>query len=1029
MSFVRVPRRSQSLSGKSRKKQRRLPKWDDTTSDLTVHKLNREELERRHKVHQSSNIEAVREQLRRQALIKARKERSQSEGSQVGLLREILYDEKQLNDALAHSDRVMSVVKDLFYDDPKRLRGMPNVTRAPGADGEIRRAGPIREAEPHTSHLDVLSDSIMDPHALNDMEHEEEASGDETDVEHSGDEEKPVFDSKLDIDRFQSYISKASDQFHSDDQSRLAGGPSQQRPSNKENYDPNMTPSDKADLLQDTRAINDTAKVKNRMRSRVKSTGQRSQDVGHKTRSEDLAACLNELMRACSELERKRGEGGGGETTAPLDTSRFSQLSGYTSFLVQTLTKVLTYLSDTESRLQQQEAKNQQLEGEILQNRELIDAMTVDMIQSQELSMKIQSEARLQINQLERRLQIVEHLMVNSDFAEGISAAQPSAKEPGDLPENGQSKQQAVTSVASSAVPSPGAPDSISDQGKGVGETEKSKPTFSSISSIPAPLFQSSSLVTPSISGAPHTSSAPLFTGENQTHLSQHTIDRLMNPANFQSSEPVAASAGLEQRSSQEKEHIHVGVNIRKVQTNIPFVQGGLTSDITKSQQLKPTDPFQTQYRSSGLPGADEKPQAVQSLPAARTSSTNSYSGGGAETFAGTSRPATGADATVGSGINRLHPIQPAMLLSPPRQKDRRDFIRPQGYQQTMAYREHAPNTGAAGSRGSNTASAMPASGPASGPASRSAAVPIMRPAGIQSGQLLHPNASLNQTGAPPFYSLNNQARPAQTKLPASDHLQDSRQTAPSVLSLDSSSTRYLSLPSQHREAVVIKNILKPELPPAGEAHQDPLVRHRPGPNGQDHSHPPQAGDQDSLRGLDSESADGTVEANSEIAAELSVDMNEKIAALSRQRAEAQARLQQLKNVHTANKSIDIQQRPSTSGAGAPPLNQVNGTSYTQAGVLLGASPPVSPIPREPPAPVSMATQSSWASSKGRAIHVSLPKLDDLEISATSTPASRRTSFGSDGPSPSIDQINWKTPLKDSHGEEEFFALKAHISS
>ncbi|XP_072172600.1 uncharacterized protein [Diadema setosum] len=1020
MSFVRVPRRSQSLSGKSRKKQRRLPKWDDTTSDLTVHKLSREELERRHKVHQSSNIEAVREQLRRQALIKARKERSQSEGSQVGLLREILYDEKQLNDALAHSDRVMSVVKDLFYDDPKRLRGMPNVTRAPGADGERRRAGPIRETEPHTSHLDVLSDSIMDPHALNDMEHEEEESGDETDAEHSGDEEKPVFDSKLDIDRFQSYISKASDQFHSDDQSRLAGGPSQQRPSNKKNYDPNMTPSDKVNLSQDARAINDTAKVKNRMRSRVKSAGQRSQDVSHKTRSEDLAACLNELMRACSELERKRGEGGGGETTAPLDTSRFSQLSGYTSFLVQTLTKVLTYLSDTESRLQQEEAKNQQLEGEILQNRELIDAMTVDMIQSQELSMKIQSEARLQINQLERRLQIVEHLMVNSDFAEGISAAQPSAKEPGELPEKDQSKQQAVTSVASSAVPSPGAPDSLSDQRKGVGETEESKPEFSSISSVPAPLSQSSSLVTPSISGAPYTSSAPLFIGESQTHLSQHTIDRLTNPANFQSSEPVAASGALEQLSLREKEHVHVGVNIRKVQTNIPFVQGGLTSDITKSEQLKPTEPFQTQYRSSGLSGADEKPKVVQSLPAARNSSTNSYSGGGAETFAGTLRPASGADATVSTGMNRLHPIQPAMLLSPPRQKDRRDFIRPQGYQQTMAYREHAPNTGAAGSRGSNTTSAMPASG--------LAAVPTMKPAGIPSGQSLHPNASLNQTGAPPYYSLNNQARPAQIKLLASDHLQDDRQTAPSVLSLDSSSTRYLSLPSQHREAVVIKNILKPELPPAGEARQDLLERNRPGPNRQDRSRPPQAGDQDSLRGLDSESADGTVEANSEIAAELSVDMNEKIAALSRQRAEAQARLQQLKNVHTANSSMDSRRRPTTSGAGAP-LNQTNGTSYTQTGVLLGASPPVSPIPREPPAPVSMAMQSSWPSSKGRAIHVSLPKPDDLEISATSTPASKRTSFGSDGPSPSIDQINWKTPLKDSHGEEEFFALKAHISS
>ena len=38
---------------------------------------------------------------------------------------------KQLQDVLAKSDRAMAVVRDLFGDDPRKYKGLPNVTAAP----------------------------------------------------------------------------------------------------------------------------------------------------------------------------------------------------------------------------------------------------------------------------------------------------------------------------------------------------------------------------------------------------------------------------------------------------------------------------------------------------------------------------------------------------------------------------------------------------------------------------------------------------------------------------------------------------------------------------------------------------------------------------------------------------------------------------------------------------------------------------------------------------------------------------------
>ncbi len=43
----------------------------------------------------------------------------------------VLFSFLQLQDVLTKSDRAMAVVRDLFGDDPRKYRGLPNVTAAP----------------------------------------------------------------------------------------------------------------------------------------------------------------------------------------------------------------------------------------------------------------------------------------------------------------------------------------------------------------------------------------------------------------------------------------------------------------------------------------------------------------------------------------------------------------------------------------------------------------------------------------------------------------------------------------------------------------------------------------------------------------------------------------------------------------------------------------------------------------------------------------------------------------------------------
>ncbi|KAM4534425.1 spindle and centriole-associated protein 1 isoform 2-T2 [Odontesthes bonariensis] len=175
MSFVRAGRPQQHTKGKRpvRPKKTTAPKrdWVGTVNDLSVHKPTPAELSHRHEIHKSHNKAAAQWELREKAL----KRRLRHVGSpapmdqaSLSIIREVFSDQLLLQDVLARSDRAMAVVKDLFGDAPRRQTGYPSVTVAPNGDFDSEL--PVLQKPDRPTHLSLLSQSMMDQEALNELE-------------------------------------------------------------------------------------------------------------------------------------------------------------------------------------------------------------------------------------------------------------------------------------------------------------------------------------------------------------------------------------------------------------------------------------------------------------------------------------------------------------------------------------------------------------------------------------------------------------------------------------------------------------------------------------------------------------------------------------------------------------------------------------------------------------------------------------------------------------------------------------------
>ncbi|XP_033109271.1 spindle and centriole-associated protein 1-like isoform X2 [Anneissia japonica] len=402
MSFQRISKKTNV--GTKKKRTKKQPAWDDTVSDLTVHKMSPDEQIRRKQVHRSSNLEAVRSEKVAKTLRRART--NSLDDSKSAFLREVLYDQAQLSDVIAHSDRVMSVVKDLFADDPRRREAIPNVTLAPQISNTHERLqGPVF-VRPHTdSQLTTLSESVMNAYALNEVT----SSSQDSTLEHlSSDEEKENipkdFPGKVvDMDRFQRFIKSQQKNASQPDVQILP----ERGPRSKIIFDignirkksggiKTPEPGDvSVDLTGETLAINDTTKVKKKSQSRI------DQELANQKAAQndanDLTKVMQGLQQDISTYEEQSGRRSSQISSGDMDNNSGV---GYTATLLNTIRRLVGYL--TQSDLQLQEERNHRilLQEQLHHQQSLIDVLTVDVmnIKDQFMNLNINDGTHQQAN-------------------------------------------------------------------------------------------------------------------------------------------------------------------------------------------------------------------------------------------------------------------------------------------------------------------------------------------------------------------------------------------------------------------------------------------------------------------------------------------------------------------------------------------------------------------------------------------------------------------------------------------------------
>lgn len=455
MSFVRV-RRTHSATGIPRKKKpmRRKPVWDDTVNDLTALKATVEEIEYRKASHRSKNALVARLQAQKDLQKKKKKSAdlsiSNSEARQLAIMKEVLYDQHQFHSTIAKSDKMLSSVKDMFGDDPKRFAGFPRVTAAPDSDSGDRSASLVLDHPDIQTRMEALSQSLMDGSALNDFD----SDSDEEAVAPDPITYQPM----MNMERFQMYLateeknqtlSTISGQAQL---SQLAHGPVQ----STQIHDtaslhtsigtgcetPKRNPNESISILKTPRsAINDTKKVK-KTRKRVAPAKSPPHNNTSAFNLTDLRKVLENLQEEIAEFERQTGR------RAPAEKHRQETFSGYTLSLIDSVTKLSRYLKENDIRLRAETTLREQLTQDISQLAALIDALTSDIILTQEESAMLKSEFTKYRVETQSEIYYLKSVLQKAGLIEGEGVviqtpprAPPPSHAPADMDERDDAKQ------------------------------------------------------------------------------------------------------------------------------------------------------------------------------------------------------------------------------------------------------------------------------------------------------------------------------------------------------------------------------------------------------------------------------------------------------------------------------------------------------------------------------------------------------------------------------------------------------------
>ncbi|MBN3326680.1 CFA44 protein, partial [Atractosteus spatula] len=471
---------------------------ESTIQDLSVHRATPEELSRRHELHRSKNRAAAQWELRERAL-RGRRPASPDplERARLAIMREVLSEQYRMQDVLERSDRALAVVKDLFGDAPRRQTGFPNVTVAPDCDPDSSVMPVLQRPDPPTQ-LSILSQSIMDPQALNEVCDESPSPRESECSEEEGDPSESVtFNSNIDISRYSRYLrekepigqqGRPGDQQHSLSHAPLAAG----APRSPHTPLSTAVPSGERAALNATAAVQ---RVRPRRQAaapspasprhssalvthilnphpRPRRAGKKSKPLGSSRRRceeppgldssavaslssnqsslELLQSMLGEVEQELDSLDHQDPH----SSVAP--PHRAPGLTGFSVSLVSTLRRLAQHLRQSDRALQGEMAERRRLEEETREQRSLIDALTAEALALREENSAMQVKLQQHIAATEQQLSSVREglraLGVKTDFEEpqsrlaadtaaiGTQSTVPTAILPGNAsPEQGPS--------------------------------------------------------------------------------------------------------------------------------------------------------------------------------------------------------------------------------------------------------------------------------------------------------------------------------------------------------------------------------------------------------------------------------------------------------------------------------------------------------------------------------------------------------------------------------------------------------------
>ncbi|NXK63434.1 SPICE protein, partial [Sylvietta virens] len=362
---------------------------------------------------------------------------------------QILSDQYHLQDVLERSGQVVAVAKGLLGDAPRTRTGFPNVTMAPNCDLESSQ-GPIVQKSHPPSQLSIPSESVMDSQALNEEGEEEALSEDRH-------HDVLVFKSSINSDRLLRLLREENSLVNS----QLWVEKDIRKTTLSQESNVPWTPTTVSPSL-DQSALNATSVIK-RTRSRLRNEDEEesvdSRDTVRQVlnpnsrKQKQIAAKMKRKQAAQNSARQKRVDSPANliqtdlqrDNKPSLDVlnhmiqeveheleeyerctgrevqkkERSEGLSGFTLSLVNALCRLMRYLKESEMQLHEKEMMRQQQEEMLNEHRELIDALTAEVLQVREENITMQ-------NKLQQYMTVTDQkLMCLTQALKGLPLVQP----------------------------------------------------------------------------------------------------------------------------------------------------------------------------------------------------------------------------------------------------------------------------------------------------------------------------------------------------------------------------------------------------------------------------------------------------------------------------------------------------------------------------------------------------------------------------------------------------------------------------